>query len=163
LRGSPTSRKTRWGSPTLHLIYSPFTFPAITFISSSSTCHFSTLSDTLYCINLFFQDGLHRRSHYFIKVNQVHNMVPHHLLHSPKSYHGTDFFLQSHCHIFLDHTFTRFFLKSKERPNQSERKNQSECGEVGKVVYFVEVFLIVSLMFHENVKKIYCGQKIVLR
>jgi hypothetical protein len=52
-------------------------------------------------------------------------------------------------------------VKSKEQPNQSGRKNQSECGEGGKVVYFVEVFLIVSLMFHENVKKIYRGQKIV--
>jgi hypothetical protein len=35
-------------------------------------------------------------------------------------------------------------VKSKERPNRSEGKIQNECGEEGKVVYFVEVFLIVT-------------------
>jgi hypothetical protein len=52
-------------------------------------------------------------------------------------------------------------VKSEERPNWSERKNQNECGEGGKVGYFFEVFLIVSLIIHENVKKVYRGQKII--
>jgi hypothetical protein len=35
-------------------------------------------------------------------------------------------------------------VKSKEQPNWFEGKIQNECGEEEKVVYFVEVFLIVS-------------------
>ncbi len=38
-------------------------------------------------------------------------------------------------------------VKSKEQPNRSERRNQNECDEGGKEGYFVQVFLIVRIIF----------------
>jgi hypothetical protein len=43
--------------------------------------------------------------------------------------------------------------------NRSERRNQNECDEEGKEGYFVEVFLIVSIIFWCILMKLYLRQK----
>jgi hypothetical protein len=44
-------------------------------------------------------------------------------------------------------------VKSKERPNRSERRNQNECDVEGKEGYFVEVLFYISMYFDEIVEK----------
>ena len=50
-------------------------------------------------------------------------------------------------------------MKSKERPNRSERGVRTSVVKEEGEYTFVEVFLIVSLIFHENVKKKYISDK----
>jgi hypothetical protein len=49
-------------------------------------------------------------------------------------------------------------VKSKEQPNWSEGGVRTSVVKEEREYTFVEVFLIVSLIFHENVKKICFGQ-----
>jgi hypothetical protein len=50
-------------------------------------------------------------------------------------------------------------VNSQERANQSVRKRQNECGEEEESVYFVLVFLIVSLILDKFVKEKYISDK----
>jgi hypothetical protein len=60
---------------------------------------------------------------------------------------GAAFYLLTGCHVAHHGKDIIVNVKSKERLNWSERRNQNKCKEEGKEGYFVEVFLIVSFIF----------------